>query len=534
MMGTTYAFGPFRLDVEAGILFRETKPLAIGRRAVAVMRILIEHADAPVSKEILIEAAWPGLSVEESNLTVQIAALRRALDEERWIETLPRRGYRYVGPSVTRAASGSQSARPANVSSESSAFGAAAETSRLSIVVLPFVNRSSDPEQEFLADILTGELTTYLSRIPESFVIASTTAFTYKGRACDLKQIGRDLGVRYAFEGSAQASGEILRVNARLVDVQSGTYLWAEQFDIEQNDRLQLQDEIVTRIARALQIRLSAIEIAQQRTVPPGDTAVEYLALKAEALFIAFGTWGRAESRESLRLCEQVLAIDPNNLRALAIAGLAIGVPVVIAESTDRAADLRRANELISRALAIEPNHYVARHGNAIILQAQRRFAEAIAEDERVLTLNPSYIGTYVALGLAYLATGQASQALSSAEKAMRLSPYDPLQFGLCHNKAAALFMLGKEDEAIDWARRSVTLLPDTGNAAHTILIAGLALAGRVEEASEALANYLARPATTIKTLAQWRRGRESDNPAYSLYCERLCEGLRKAGMPDR
>src|SRR5262249_849817 len=152
-----------------------------------------------------------------------------------------------------------------------------------------------------------------------------------------LKQIGRDLGVRYVFEGSAQASGKTLRVHARLVDVRSGAYLWAEQFDAELVDRLQLQDEIVTRIARTLQIRLSAAEIGRLNSAPQGNVEVEHLALRAEALFVVHGSYGRKESKECLRLCEQVLAIDPNNLRALAIAGLGIGVPIVIAESVDRA-----------------------------------------------------------------------------------------------------------------------------------------------------------------------------------------------------
>jgi adenylate cyclase len=182
--------------------------------------------------------------------------------------------------------------------------------SRLSIVVLPFVNRSSDPQQEFLADILTDELTTYLSRIPGTFVIASRSAFTYKLKACDVKQIGQELGVRYIFDGGVQASGNTLRVHARLIDAETGAHLWADQFDSTQIDRLQMQDEIVTRIARSLQIRLVEVDAARLARVQPINPDAELVALRAEAIFLAHGVSYGKDWQEWVRLCEVALKME--------------------------------------------------------------------------------------------------------------------------------------------------------------------------------------------------------------------------------
>jgi TolB-like protein len=223
-MSTVHTFGPFRLDATAEILFRDAEPVALGHRAVALLRVLVEQAGKPVSKDALIQAAWPGLAVEESNLTVQIAALRRALSEhpggEHWVETLPRRGYRYVGPLV---ALGTDAVAP-----RSEAASALALPDRPSIAVLPFQNMSGDADQEYFADGMVDEIITGLSRIKWLFVIARNSTFTYKGRAVDVKQIGRELGVRYVLEGSVRKAGTRVRISAQMVEAETGMHLWAE------------------------------------------------------------------------------------------------------------------------------------------------------------------------------------------------------------------------------------------------------------------------------------------------------------------
>jgi DNA-binding winged helix-turn-helix (wHTH) protein len=195
--GDLYQFGPFRLDPKAGILFHGTEPTMLGQRAVALLRLLLQNAGAPVSKDALIEAGWGGLAIADNNLTVQIAALRRVLadaaDAESWIETLPRRGYRYVGPAVA-----------ANIPDASAAARAASAPilpEKPSVAVLPFANLSGDPQQEYFAEGMVDDIITGLARIKWLFVIARNSTLIYKGRAVDVKRVGRELGVRYVLEG---------------------------------------------------------------------------------------------------------------------------------------------------------------------------------------------------------------------------------------------------------------------------------------------------------------------------------------------
>src|SRR5262252_400131 len=226
-MAATYILGPFRLDAETNTLFRGGEPLALGHRAVALLRLLVEQRGIPVSKDALMQAAWPGLTVEESNLAVQIAALRRVFGEEpggeKWIETLPRRGYRFVGPASTR----DQGALPA-ASRVANFPGSSNPTlpDKPSIAVLPFQNISADPEQEYFADGIVEEIITALSRCGSLFVIARNSSFTFKGRAVDVKQVARELGVRYVLEGSVRKAGNRVRFTGQLIDATTGGHIW--------------------------------------------------------------------------------------------------------------------------------------------------------------------------------------------------------------------------------------------------------------------------------------------------------------------
>jgi DNA-binding winged helix-turn-helix (wHTH) protein len=198
-MATTYEFGPFRLDTDAEILFRGAEPIVLGHRAVALLQLLLERAGVPVTKDALLEAAWPGLAIEDSNLTVQIAALRRVFDDAdgaNWIETMPRRGYRYVGPAVATGGSPA-AALPSTL------------PGKPSVAVLPFTNLSVDPEQEYFADGMVEDIIAGLSRIKWLFVIARHSSFTYKGMAVDVRRVGRDLGVRYLLQGSSARTAAV-------------------------------------------------------------------------------------------------------------------------------------------------------------------------------------------------------------------------------------------------------------------------------------------------------------------------------------
>ena len=254
----------------------------------------------------------------------------------------------------------------------------------LSIVVLPFGNLSGDPAQDYLADALTDELTNALARIRNSFVIARNTAFTYKGSPVDAKAIGKDLGVRYVLEGSVQPSGNQVRVNAQLIDADSGAHVWAEQFDTARADLLQMQDEIVTHLARAMFYQLPELEAARLKRMPAANPDAEDLALQCQAAEQKAGYLGK-EAEAGFRLCEQALAVDPNNVHALSYLAVKFAFPVLFGLSADPKADLKRGDELNAQALALDPNSAGDHQFRGIIRYLQGRIDESIAEEERAL-----------------------------------------------------------------------------------------------------------------------------------------------------
>jgi adenylate cyclase len=337
--------------------------------------------------------------------------------------------------------------RPASVASNAAA-------PHLSIVVLPFANLSGDPAQDYLADALTDELTTALARIPGAFVIARNTAFTYRGKPVDARAIGRELGVRYVLEGSVQPSGTQLRVNAQLIDADSGAHLWADQFDTARADLLQTQDEIVNRLARALDLQLVQVEAARLKRSPPANPDAEDLALQCVSAVIRGGVRGK-EAEAGFPLCERALALDPSNVRALTLLSvkhrLAIGLP-------ER--DLKRADELVSRALARDPNSAFAHAEKAGVLVDQERPEEAISEAERALSLDPTMAIAYLHMGEASIALGSFEKGLEFFDKAIRLSPHDPSLNDMYAGKAWAYNESGHYDQAIEWGRRSIASNP--------------------------------------------------------------------------
>ena len=261
--------------------------------------------------------------------------------------------------------------------------GPKTEAARLSIVVLPFVNLSGDAAQDYLVDALTDELTTNLARmsgtISGTFVIARNTAFTYKGKQIDAKAIGSDLGVRYVLEGSVQPSDDRMRVNAQLIDAGSGAHLWAEQFDTTRADLLQTQDEIVIHLARAMELQLVSAEAARLKRTPAANPDAEDLALQGFAAVQKGGFVGR-EADAGYALCEQALRVDPDNVRALWVLSMKFHVPVLFGLSADPKADLKRADALVSQALALDPANAAAHNAKAWVLYEQGRSEEVPRE----------------------------------------------------------------------------------------------------------------------------------------------------------
>jgi class 3 adenylate cyclase/TolB-like protein len=396
-----------------------------------------------------------------------------------------------------------------------------------SIVVLPFANLSGDTSQDYLADVISDELTTGFSRFRDSFVISRSTAFTYKGKQINVRQIGKDLGVRYALEGSVESSGDRLRVNVQLIDTESDAHIWARQFDENRSDLLQMQDAIVTRIAHAIGMTMIAerARLAQTRAANPN---AEDLAFRCSAaLMRAHAT---PERDSAYRLCEQALQIDPENIRAASLESFKFTQRVASYTSPDRQADLRRADELASLAIKIDPNYSQAHTAKGDVLLLAGRYREAIDSYQRALMLLPSSIQP--GLALAYNYAGEPEQAIAYADKAMRLSPTWPT---LYIAKVTAFGILQNYEEALAWTGRGEAAAPEMPLWEFT-RSALLALAGKEVDARAAMQRYLANDKAPFRTMSQ-RRAQLGPLPSYSprflIWGEKFTEGLRKAGLPE-
>ena len=407
----------------------------------------------------------------------------------------------------------------------------ARSAARLSIVVLPFASFGGETGQDYLADIITEELTTSLARLPKSFVIARSTAFTYKGKNVSVKQLHDELGVRYVLEGSEQHDGKRVRINAQLIDAESGAHVWGDQFDADRADLLQMQDEIVTRLSRTLKLQLVDIEAARIAQSTPGDLNAEDLAMQCSAGFLK-AQFAASRVDQAYALCERALRLDPHNVRALVELSFRSIDRVLDLSTTDRDGDLRRANDYLERALALAPNNAVAHFARSELLVAERRFDEAIDEAHQALALDPSLVNAYSSLSLATAYSGEAAKTVEYTDRAMRLSPRDRQLFLFQFIQGFALALLGADERAIVVLRRAAAGAPQWP-LPRAMLASALANAGAADEAREALAEYLALGGRTPRTIAQWTAQIPSNNPTFRKEAARLSDGLRKAGMPE-
>jgi TolB-like protein/class 3 adenylate cyclase/tetratricopeptide (TPR) repeat protein len=399
---------------------------------------------------------------------------------------------------------------------------------RLSIVVLPFANLSSDPEQQYFADGMTEDLTTDLSRIAGMLVISRNTAFTYRNKPIDTKHIGRELGVRYVLEGSVRRSGNQVRINAQLIDAENDTHLWAERFDNETSDLFSLQDEITSRIAIALNLELVNAEAGRATEHPD---ALDYI-LRGRAVLNKPGT--RDNHAAAISLFERALVFDPRSVEAQSRLASALAGRVLDDMTPSGAADIRCAEEMVGRALALSPNNPQAHYAKGQILRARNRFDEAIAEYEIVLALNRNFVNAYAHIGRCKLLTGSAAEAILLQEKAIRLSPRDPSIYLWCLRIGQAHLIQSRTDEAISWFERACSANPAYASN-HAWLAAAYALGGENERAAFELTE--ARRLSYDDRYSSIARAQASGFFAVpeirALFETTYFAGLRKAGMPE-
>ena len=396
----------------------------------------------------------------------------------------------------------------------------------LSMVVLPFANIGGDPEQEYFVDGVTESLTTDLSRINGAFVIARNTAFTFKGKAVDVKKVGRELNVRYVLEGSVQRSGNRLRVNVQLIDAETGSHLWAERFDNPVADLFEMQDEIVSRLANALNVQLTEAEARRGR----GSARPDAMDLYFQGRDLLNREVNSEHLKQARSYFERVLLIDPTHIEALH--GCAV-VEFHIATNyltDDPTAHFTAAETAASKVLSLAPNHAPAHHAIGHIYIHTNRVAQGIAEVERALALDRNLGYAHATIGFAKFLIGRGEETEAHVREALRLSPRDFRTHVYMFIVGCAKLWEEADAEAVVWLRRS---LEANRNYAltHFQLAAALAYVGELDEARAAVQAGLAlQPSFTIR---RYRGNLLSRHPAYLAGRERVYEGMRMAGVPE-
>jgi adenylate cyclase len=394
-----------------------------------------------------------------------------------------------------------------------------------SIAVLPFQNMSGDPEQEYFADGMVEDMITALSRFKSLFVIARNSSFTYKGRAVDVKQVGRDLGVRYVLEGSVRKSGNRVRITAQLIDTSTGAHLWADRFDGGLEDVFDLQDRVTANVVGAIAPKLEQVEIERAKRKPTeSQDAYDYYLRGLANTY----QWSKEATDDALRLFYRAIELDPGFASAYGMAAYCYVIRKGNGWMTDRAREIAEAARLARQAVELGADDAVALAGGGYALVfVVRDFDNGADYLDRALALNPNFATALISSGWAKAFFGEPDEAIKRVTTAMRLSPLDPLSFRAFGGIGMAHFIASRYDEASLWAEKSLQVRPHY-LPAICFLAAAKDLAGRHIEAQKVMAHLReVDPAMRVSAIKDWMPIRRADDLA------RLEEGLRKAGLPE-
>jgi TolB-like protein/class 3 adenylate cyclase len=403
------------------------------------------------------------------------------------------------------------------------------EPPRLSLVVLPFANLGGDAEHEHFVDGITENLTTDLSRIRGALVIARNTAFTYKGRPLDVKTIGRELNVRYVLEGSVQRGGARMRVNVQLIDAETGSHLWAERFDKTLADLFDIQDEIVARLANALNAQLVTAEARRAEQAPNPDSMDLYF----QGLAWLNKAWTPENFAQARRFFDRALTADPDNVDALIGSARADATAGALLFVTDPMAAFAAAEAKLTTALSSVPDHALGHMYLGLVEIWTKRAAQGIAECEHALALDRNLAHAHSLIGFGKVFLGRAEETEADTVEALRLSPRDTLAYVWMTRAGVAKNNLGSWEQAVAWFRRAIEANRNFPSV-YFWLAAALAQLGRLDEAHSAVKSGLAlSPGFTVCGVrAGWTA--RSDDPTYLASLEPVFEGMRKAGVPEQ
>jgi TolB-like protein/DNA-binding winged helix-turn-helix (wHTH) protein/Tfp pilus assembly protein PilF len=543
-------FAGLILDLDACTLVRESgEIIALTRGEFALLRVFVSVPGRALSRDALLDATFRRqFEPFDRSVDVLVGRLRRKIEsdpkEPRLIVTVPGEGYRFDGLAKALASMPTRDAQIAEIHPDDlvrRADGAKmgdrsaiaprrreAGPPRLSIVVLPFANMSDDPGLDYFVDGVTESLTTDLSRIRGAVVLARNTAFTYKGKSLDVKTIGRELNVRYVLEGSVQRSGSRMRVSAQLIDAETGHHLWAEQFDKPLADLFDMQDEIVARLASALNAQLVAAEARRAEQAPNPDSMDLYF--QGMAWLNKGMTADNVAQAQSF--FDRALSADPDNVDALVASARADTIAGAVLLVTDPPAAFRAAEAKMTRALSSVPDHARGHVTLGLVYIYTKRVAQGIAECEHALALDRNLATAQALIGFGKIFIGRAQDTEAHIGEALRLSPRDTMAYSWMTSGGVAKNRLGLYDEAIVWLRRAIEANRNFPQA-HFALAAALAQLGRLEEAHSAVKAGLALNPTFAISRARAAWTVISDDPTYLAGLEPVLEGLRKAGMPE-
>jgi TolB-like protein/tetratricopeptide (TPR) repeat protein len=525
-----YTFEDFSLDTDRQELFRGKDRIAVEPQVFDLLHYLVRNRHRVVSKDDLIAAVWKGRIISESTLTSRITAVRHAIadraENQRLLRTIARKGLRFIGE-VREERNSAAPVIAAQMPSETQADPARslALPDSPSIAVLPFNNLSGDPEQEYFADGIVEDIITALSRIKWFFVIARNSSFTYKGKNVDVKQVARELGVRYVLEGSVRKVGNKVRITGQLIDGSNAVHIWADTFDGVLDDIFDLQDRITASVVSAIEPSLQHAEFERLKYKPTDKFDAYDLMLHALQQWHQFT---EASFQAALDCLDRAIVIDPSYAPALAMAAYCYAHRRQQGWAKDIEAEASKGLRLASKAvdLAKDDGNVLWMAAAAVWqLELNRQRARELAR--RSVAANGNSVWGLIVTALIEMTSGNSAEGLSLLQRANRLSPRDPTGWLLAGGMSLAYYLEGKFDDSIQWSQKALAQNPRYVVAIR-LLAANYARLEQPDKAMERVQQLLkGEPALTISK--QRSRMMFMDEKVWN----KLADGLRLAGLPD-
>jgi TolB-like protein/Flp pilus assembly protein TadD len=535
----TFRFGPFHLIPAQRELLFDGAPVGLGSRAFDLLLALVTRHGQLLGKDELMAEVWPGKVVEENNLQAHISALRKILardvDGLRYLQTAPGRGYRFLANVEhvqpvhaiigTTAAPVGSSVMPFPTSDNASiamqSLSAQSARNRPSIAVLPFVNLSGDPEQEYFSDGIAEDIITALSKIRWLFVSAQNSSFTFRGNSADVRHVARELGVRYILKGSVRKAADRLRTTAQLIDGSMGNHIWADRYDGKLVDLFALQDEITEKVVAVIEPSLLQAESTRSQNRSAKDLESWDMIMRARSLL---GRSNRSDSKSAIAILKRVVDCYPEYGPAYSMLAGALAASSFL--GWDSEIRTEEAFSLATRAVELDDADPRAHIALGWVALSMRRTEEAAEEFRRAIDLNPNSAAAHGGLGATLSLAGRSDQAIMHLEKTFRMSPHDPQSAMFNSYLAAAHYLSRRYNEAVGFSRKAMQLRHGmTG--AHRIYIASLAQAGQLAEARAALEKLKQiQPDISIAWI-------EKHVPYTPGPMRHFLEGMHKAGLTD-